>query len=582
MFLKNMVIKNFRCIKDITINFNEGLNILVGENNSGKSSIIDALRLCFSLGKQWRNIGIHESDFYIDKTDPTSPLEDIEFHLYFEIQNPEEAGIFIDLLSVDGTNEELQLHVKYSLNVTKGITRIKPTIWGGDNEGQHIAYEIFDLLYFVYLEPLRDAVKYLRPFRGSKLGELFSKIETDLEKQDSIAKEIRNSFRNQTDLQELILKGQKEINRHLSESAIGELREDVEIDLLPFDFRKIVDSLRIQMPIYSPKRLGTGINQAYFELYQNGLGYNNLIYTAVVLGDLLKRKGIEPESYISLLIEEPEAHLHPQMQNTFFSYMNELNKKGIQIFITSHSPTITSKADLDSLIILDKLDERVKAFSLRDSDLNEDNKKYLHKFLDVTKAQLFFAKGVILVEGISEALLLPVFSKMIDGDYDLQKKGIEIVNINGVAFEHFAKLFNSDEPNKRLDRRCVIISDDDKDDNGIAHPRATKALALEGGMLSVELADVTFEYELFITENNKEILLNIFKELHKNASKDIFEGQSLKEHAKNFLAKVKSTKAKTELAHTLAMRLENFEEVRNNFKVPQYIEESVKWVIDGK
>lgn len=577
-----MGIKNFRCIKDLTINFNEGLNILIGENNTGKSSIIDALRLCFSIRKQWRNIYIHESDFHIDKTDPTLPTGEIEFHLYFEIQRPEEAGIFVDLLSVDGSNQELQLHIKYTLDITKGITSIKPTVWGGDNEGQHISYEIFELFYFIYLEPLRDAVKYLRPLRGSKLGELFSKIETDKDKQDLIAKGVRESISNEKDLQDLIEKGQKEINKHLSKSTIDELREDVEIGLLPFDFRKIVESLRIQMPIYDAKFLSSEINQKYFELYQNGLGYNNLIYTAVVLGDLLERKEIISESYNSLLIEEPEAHLHPQVQNTFFSYMNDLNEKGIQIFITSHSPTITSKANLDSLIILDKLDEKVTSFAIRDSDLSRDNKKYLQKFLDVTKAQLFFAKGVILVEGISEALLLPVFSTILGRDYDLEKKGVEIVNINGVAFEHFAKLYNSDDPSKRLNRNCVIITDGDHNAKDEISQRAKNALSLEidksDGRLQVEIAYKTFEYELFTAGNNKNILLEIFGKMHSQLINEVKKETNLEKQAILFVDKLKSNKTKSQLAHTLALKLSEDATLQSNFTIPKYIVNAIEWV----
>lgn len=502
MFLKRLSIKNFRCIRDLTLYINEGVNILIGENNSGKTAVIDALRICFSYGKQWRDIYVSESDFHIDKTNPGTSLGDIEFDLYFEIQDRVESGIFNDLLSEkkDG-KQELELHFRYYIDEKRGIRRVRYKVWGGEKEGQSITPDLLDLFYSVHLDALRDAVQYLRPVRGNRLGELYSNIETDEKK---------------------------------------------------------------------------------FDLRQNGLGYNNLIYTATVLGDLKRKKELIEETYIALLIEEPEAHLHPQLQDIFFNYLNKLNKIGFQIFISSHSPTITAKADLNSLIVLQSQENKIQSFSIKKSNLNESNKKYLQKFLDVTKSQLLFANGVILVEGISEALLLPVFSKIIGDEYNIEKKGIELVNLNGVAFEHFGKLFNADVPELRLNCRCAILTDDDRHNGDEVSSRAKRAKALEKNLLKVELAEQTFEYELFIAGNNREILLQIFSEMHPIAAKKIDIGNSIEDHAKNFIEKIVSNKAKSELAHRLAIKLNDEPDARENFTVPSYIKTGIKWVVKGE
>lgn len=583
MFLKRFEVKNYRCIKDATIDFNEGVNILIGENNSGKTAVLDALRLCLSYGKQWRDIWVSDNNFHLDKNDPDADIEDIEFHLYFEIQDEVEAGIYNDFLSVgEDDKQELQIHFRYYIEERNGIKKVRYNVWGGDNEGQPITPNVLDLLYFIHLDALRDAVHHLRPVRGSRLGELYSKIVTNEERQKFLSGKVRNVLNDDSDWNTLIEQGKDKVNEHLKETTIAGKEQNVEIDFLPFEFRRIVDNLRIQTPVYGEDIVENEDKQKYFELYQNGLGYNNLIYIATVLGDLKRQKELEKEAYVALLIEEPEAHLHPQLQNIFFNYLNKLNEIGFQIFVSSHSPTITAKANLDSLIVLQDQENEITSLSIKKSNLDEINKKYLQKFLDVTKCQLFFANGVILVEGISEALLMPVFSEIIGTDYSIEKKGIELINLNGVAFEHFAKLFNPDDPGIRLNCRCAILTDDDRKVDGEIASRAANAKDLENGLLKVLLAEKTFEIELFKSGNNKDVLLDIFKEMHPIAAGRIKEGASIKEHADNFLEKVNSNKAKSELAHRLAIKLESDAGLRDGFNVPDYIRDAIKWVVKGE
>ncbi len=583
MFLKKLIIKRFRCIKKLTLDFHKGVNILIGENNSGKTAIIDALRICFSYGNQYRDAFVTPNDFFIDTTNPTCALKDIEFDLFFEIINDEKAGIFYDMLSVgEDEKKELQLHFKYSINEKGGSKRVRYKVWGGDNEGQSVAPEALELIYAVYLGPLRDAVQSLRPVKGNILGDLYSNIEQDSDKQHYLAGMVHNLLQNDTDWRSLINSGKDAVNEHIKKTSILGKQYSVDIEFLPFEFRRILDTLRIQIPIYEELPENTTVERKYFNLSEYGMGYNNLIYMAVVLGDLTRRKDIEADTYISLLLEEPEAHLHPQLQNILFAYLNEINDKGIQIFITSHSPTITAKANLDSLIVLQNLDKSIYSLPLINSNLDKDNRNYLQKFLDVTKSQLFFSNGVILVEGISEALLLPVFSRIIGKEYDLEKNGIEIVNINGVAFEHFGKLFNPENPEQGLRCRCAILTDDDRDREAEEiSSRAKKAKYLERSNLKVELANETFEFELF-KAGNKDLLLSIFNEMHPRAAQSITEGNSIEEHARSFIDKVISNKAKSELSHRLSVLLAEDRDIRNNFKVPEYIQNAIRWVINGE
>ncbi|MBN8574927.1 MAG: AAA family ATPase, partial [Candidatus Kapabacteria bacterium] len=180
MYLEKFNIKNFRTIQNLSLTFNKGLNILIGENNSGKTAIIDALRICIGYGNLRRDLYVKDSDFHHQRNNITDAANEIEFHLFFKIENPQEKGWFIDLLNAyEGGGEDLQLHFKFYTEERNGIKKIKYKVWGGANEGQQIIPDVLSLLYHVHLDALRDAEQFLRPVRGNKLGQLYSNIQID-------------------------------------------------------------------------------------------------------------------------------------------------------------------------------------------------------------------------------------------------------------------------------------------------------------------------------------------------------------------------------------------------------------------
>jgi putative ATP-dependent endonuclease of OLD family len=142
-----------------------------------------------------------------------------------------------------------------------------------------------------------------------------------------------------------------------------------------------------------------------------GLGYNNLLFMATEL--LLLEQ--DQDEFPLLLIEEPEAHLHPQLQMKFLKAIREdFGREGqpvLQSILSTHSPNLASKAPLQNVTIM----AAGKAFSLRESEteLAHDDYIFLEKFLDVTKSNLFFSKGVIIVEGDGENILLPTIAELL-------------------------------------------------------------------------------------------------------------------------------------------------------------------------
>jgi putative ATP-dependent endonuclease of OLD family len=483
MYLEKFTIRNFRSIENLSITFNKGVNIIIGENNAGKSAIIDALRICLSQGKQWRDIGIrNEEDFHIKGSEISDDLPPIEFGLQFKIENDEDRHFFNSMVwqnPADTTDQNIQLHFRYYLvSNPKGLKNLKWKIWGANLEGNVPDSNELQLIFYTYLAPLRNAEMELKPYaRENKVTSLFrelTKYQTTVDgltvdKELSKAEKALLAGKLQTVIEaegwsDLIKTGEKFLNDHLELADIRNKGSKVHLKLIEYQYDNIIKGMLTRKPVYASELL-VGDNsdkQRFFDVSQNGLGENNLIYASAVLGDLKNRRDEKKEHYYALLIEEPEAHLHPQKQNTFFKYLNNLQDLGIQIFITSHSPTITAKSDLNHLIVLQKQPAITSTFTVRQSALSDNNKIFLRKFLDVTKSQLFFSNATMLVEGISEALLMPVFAKMVNEEFDLDRNGIEVVNINGVAFEPFAKLYNSVTAEQRLPSRCVLLTDNDQ------------------------------------------------------------------------------------------------------------------------
>jgi predicted ATP-dependent endonuclease of OLD family len=209
----------------------------------------------------------------------------------------------------------------------------------------------------------------------------------------------------------------------------------------------------------------------------NGLGYNNLIHMAL----LLAKMQMDCSSYVGLdnakvfpmlLIEEPEAHLHPSLQFKFLKFLrnNIASAKQVrQLFITTHSTHIAAAVKLEELICMYVDDGGLlriaypgKVFDLTNTgDLASKN--YIERFLDATKSDMLFANRVLFVEGISEQLLVPCFT--LYERKSLEDKHVAVINIGGRYFHHFLKLFDYHEtdPFKRnaIKKRIACLADAD-------------------------------------------------------------------------------------------------------------------------
>lgn len=673
MYIEKIHVQNFRTIASsgITFNCNKGINIILGENNSGKTAMIDALRLALSAGAYRNNIFIKTSDFHVDKYGEQA--DTINIDIFFNELTEEQATSFFMLTNATDL-KKAELHIEYSLyKDKKGTQKVREDIKGG-TALNNVPREIYDNINLIYLAALRDAEGDLKPSRNSQLANILYSVAKTSEDKDRIT-DVFQKANDAVTSDNSIKSVETIINKNLLNIEKNELQERVRISLIEPSFESIASLIRIDyvnnrlikisikdmidilselgltkedvkhkeiccllpdkkhleicldniikreelMKLYNKllllvKNQNTAINQ-------NGLGYNNILHMATSLGDL-QEKPIDEEICI-LLVEEPEAHLHPQLLDLLFSFFKKANaNSNIQLFITSHSPTLVAKADISSIHILNTKQDSNNIVSIKDTALNDTEKLDLKRYLDVTKSQMFFARRVVFVEGISEAILLNEFANLYGKPFD--KYSVEIVNINGVAFESFAKLFQRNEDKSYLEIPCAIISDNDRctniDDpyritktekvyntmnvemlinklkNGSISYRAKNLLTFNQDNVCVKLAEKTLEYELAMIEENVKLLLEVLEKEHPTFAKDIREKVKPIDDEDSISAQKYETKemiairiwiaiqdCKGSFAQRLANEISKItsgEIIDKNFKVPKYISDAIDSIIE--
>jgi putative ATP-dependent endonuclease of OLD family len=311
----------------------------------------------------------------------------------------------------------------------------------------------------------------------------------------------------------------------------------------------------------------------------NGLGYNNLVFTAATLGTLRRSAQF---SFRSILVEEPEAHLHPQLQVLLLRHLervaaeNEGNE--VQVIVSSHSPILASQAPIDSIVSVHAFDGKVNAVSVCAIDMEEGLKKKLQRFLDATRAELFFARRILMVEGIAETLLLPVLAKIAGGS--LKESSVTVLNADGINFNAFLPLFGEN----RLSVLVALLTDGDAGKIGDP-PSATatglKAKEAEIANLRVEYSEITFEHELARSKAILPLMLDAFQILYP------IKGDVLKKamatldsdakKADTFLAEfLQSRTSKGRFAQELAALLEDSNLLAE--AVPPYIRKALRFL----
>lgn len=552
MYISKLEIEGYRnCRIKSQITFNRGLNILVGENASGKTTIINALRMLLREN-EFSYMSITEEDFFCSFSEQKR-CENIKLAIQLSDLTEDEKITFLTWCDADF---EAKLHLEVDSKPTqKGYYR--KTIWGGASKSSAFEEETFEYIDCIYLPPLRDAEEKLTSGRKSRLATLLKHQYLNEEEETSLVEAVNNFNKSLIDNNDgkcnQIVKARNDINETLKISMGKIFGQSINLQFTETTFNSILQSIKM---VFFPELDEQDITK-FRDIALNSLGYNNILYIATVLAEL-KAVGKDKKIFKVLLIEEPEAHLHPQLQIKLIKYLENVvkNQENMQIILTTHSPVLASSVSIDNIIHISAYNDSIKSAQLSKLDLGS-SKDFINRWLDITKSTLFFAKGVILVEGISESLLIPELAKLVLFKHNqsnptkklpetLEEAGVSVININGVNFKHFMKIFCNVDDSKsdvKLPIRCSGITDNDpgkileeiEDKEGKKHVKSVECYPspgsnIEGTNSAITLCEKinnstyarlyvspykTFEYDLALEKNTK-IMAEVIKSLWPN------------------------------------------------------------------
>jgi len=632
LYISNLSIKGYKnSKKESNISFNKGLNILVGENASGKSTIVDALRLILRESEMTYK-RINEGDFY-RSFQTNESVESICIDLTLKELSEDEKVTFLTWCD---ERFKAYLHLLINNN-TNAKGYYKKKIWGGKSKRSIFEEDTFDYIDCVYLPPLRDAESKLVNGRRSRLATLLSQQFKNDEAKEQLVQNV-NEFNqsivsNKESKFNEIKKAKQDINETLKQSMGSVFGQSVNLQFADANFNSVLQSIKM---VFFPKLDEMDVTK-FKDVALNSLGYNNLLYIATVFAELQLMEE-EAEIFKVLLIEEPEAHLHPQIQIKLVKFLKKLSNSNsnLQIIITTHSSVLASSVSIDNLIHISSNGEEILSAQLSEYDYN-GSKNFINRWLDVTKSTLLFSKGVILVEGISESILIPEIAKFVLKKYNenhkgkklpitLEEAGVSTININGINFIHFMKLFcdvNGNNTDARVPFRCSGITDNDppkkkikkennnssyvdnneKNDYKFEENYPDESNLVPGANVALKLKETincsnntrlfsspykTFEYDLAM-EGNTIIMSKVLHDLWpkdgkvKETLKKIFDtsNQDLKKNSIYIYKHIDTNDVgKALFSQALA---EEIDKVENDiFKVPKYIRDAIIWSCNGE